>query len=176
MSEKTCNHCKVAQPLTGFTKSVRAADGLSPRCRRCVSLQNVTDKPRQYRRAYRASDKGGFSKHKRSARVRGIESELTLIDYVRLRQTKTCPFCGCVLLVGAAQVKGSPHPGSFSLDRIDNARGYVVGNVRAVCFLCNGTKGRHTPETWAACVNGITRSFLEVLACLGSPANLPPND
>lgn len=49
-----------------------------------------------------------------------------------------CGYCG----------KGSTSRSVNGIDRIDNHRGYEVGNCISCCSACNATKGRHGVEQW----------------------------
>lgn len=73
------------------------------------------------------------------ARERGMEFDLTLAD---LEWTGFCPVFGIPLVPG----KGKASFASPSLDRIDNTKGYVKGNVIIVCLRVNTIKSSATPE------------------------------
>ena len=47
---------------------------------------------------------------------------------------------------GNATAKGGAMPLSCSVDRIDQQVGYVVGNVRLVCFAVNSFRGQMSDE------------------------------
>jgi hypothetical protein len=84
-------------------------------------------------------------------RVRGREArkgvtDLTL-DYLKRlweRQRGVCPVTGWAMRLPDSTDgwRGGNVPESASLDRIDNARGYVRGNVRFVAVMVN--MARHT--------------------------------
>jgi hypothetical protein len=42
--------------------------------------------------------------------------------------------------------EGKRGPNSFSIDRVDNSRGYTKDNTRVISFLANGRKGDLTVE------------------------------
>ena len=67
------------------------------------------------------------------ARARGLEFNIELADVVIPTH---CPVLGIPLALG----DGGVTPGSPSLDRIDNSRGYVKGNVRVISHRANSLK------------------------------------
>lgn len=73
------------------------------------------------------------------ARQRGLDFDLTFDD---LEWTGICPVFGIPLVPG----KGRSNFASPSLDRIDNSKGYVKGNVIIVSLRANTIKNSATPE------------------------------
>lgn len=86
-------------------------------------------------RAYAAAHQEAFmvSRAKTRARKIGVPFDLTVEDIVI---PERCPALGVPLVRGT----GKPHQFSPSLDRIDNSRGYVRGNVVVVSRLANNIK------------------------------------
>lgn len=68
-----------------------------------------------------------------SARDRKIEFNLSLKDYKNLLRRKTCPYSGKTLIS-----HGENH--NMSIDRIDNSKGYIKGNVIACDIIANRHK------------------------------------
>ena len=106
--------------ICDVTKSVRASHiirGLSRGCARCSKSNSSNPK-------WKGSKyfKGGFlSKIRNSARKRNLNINVTLeyLDTVYERQNKLCA------------LPGSPLPqDECSPDRIDNSKGYVIGNIQ----------------------------------------------
>jgi hypothetical protein len=87
-------------------------------------LKNKRDK-----RPYRRSLKGLWNHAKLSANERGLAWEISLEQYEALRGL-VCRYCQFPL----------PEAGS-GLDRLDDAEGYVLGNVVPCCADCNVTRG-----------------------------------
>jgi len=82
--------------------------------------------------------KAMFSSARNNAKARGIPFTLTLEDIPAI--PTHCPILGLPLHVGAAgRTDNSP-----SLDRIDNAKGYIPGNVVLVSWRANRLKGSAT--------------------------------
>lgn len=83
-------------------------------------------------RASQQKPKGKFHIYRRNAFVRGLEFSMTLEDFMAYWQ-KPCFYCeDAIPTVG--------------LDRVDNAVGYVVGNVVPCCRSCNIWKLAKTQE------------------------------
>ena len=81
-----------------------------------------------------------WGKSKKRARESGIEFTLTPQDIFAVFPDK-CP----ILLIELAFVKGI-NDCLPSLDRVDNTRGYVPGNVRVISWKCNYVKKDLTLE------------------------------
>ncbi len=76
---------------------------------------------------------------RRRARQRGLEFTITVADIV---VPETCPLLGIPLFIS----DGTQSANSPSLDRIDNERGYVPGNVWVISYLANARKGNLGPD------------------------------
>ena len=80
---------------------------------------------------------------KNRAKRKGIEFTITAAD---LAMPPECPCCGNKLQARTGPRKPGPTPNSPSIDRVDNSRGYVPGNVAIICWRCNELKRNATPE------------------------------
>lgn len=87
------------------------------------------------------------------ARRAGIEFAITKADVV---VPTHCPYLGVELARTAGRGKQMNNP---SIDRIDNTRGYVPGNVEVVSYLANMMKNQATPEQLRAFAQGVLRRF-----------------
>jgi hypothetical protein len=85
-------------------------------------------------RAYTTSPRGRYLSFRQNANVRGIEFSLSLDDMMAFWQVP-CFYCG----------EEIP---SVMLDRIDNSKGYDVGNVRSCCRRCNEMKMNEEESAW----------------------------
>lgn len=95
-----------------------------------------------------------------SARARAkkysLEFNLTVDDIVI---PATCPVLG--IPIGMAEDHANDRrrfPGSPSLDRIDNTKGYIKGNVQVISWRANKLKGDGTLEELEALVRYLRRS------------------
>lgn len=73
------------------------------------------------------------------AKKRGVEFDINLSD---IEIPKYCPVFGLKL----ETTKGRRKDNSYSLDRLDNKKGYVKGNVRVISWKANQYKGNMTIE------------------------------
>jgi len=78
------------------------------------------------------------SKH--SAKLRGLEHNITLPDIV---VPEFCPVLGIRL---NSKRRGGRQPDTPSLDRIDSSKGYIKGNVRVISWRANRLKADATLE------------------------------
>ena len=78
-----------------------------------------------------------LSRARTRARALGVPCTITKDDVII---PEVCPVFGTKLVVGGER-KTSP-----SLDRIDNTRGYVPGNVQVISHLANVMKNSATAE------------------------------
>lgn len=76
---------------------------------------------------------------KRRAKQKGIDYNLDLEDLV---VPLICPILGIAIEVGNGKIVDS----SPSLDRIDNSKGYIKGNVQIISNLANRMKNSANPE------------------------------
>ena len=98
-----------------------------------LRYQNNIDSVRVFNAAYTRTTMGRFKAGRRAATKRGISWNLSFDTYLGLIAAKQCHYCD-----------GALSPTCTGLDRIDNARGYEVGNVLPCCGDCN----RHRQNTW----------------------------
>ena len=86
---------------------------------------------------------------KRGAKKRGKKWDLPA-EQVRALTGMECSYCGCL---PAQSVKHPHYNGDYpynGLDRIDNDKGYVLGNVVPCCGTCNRMKGTMSIEDFMA--------------------------
>lgn len=74
---------------------------------------------------------------KSRARLRGLEFSITEND---IELPVLCPVLGLPLKINAG-VRARDRDSSYSLDRIDNSKGYVPGNVQVISQKANMMKG-----------------------------------
>lgn len=76
---------------------------------------------------------------KRRAKNKSLEFSITLDEIVI---SESCPILGIPLIVGDSKI----HDTSPSLDRIDNSKGYIKGNVQVISNLANRMKNSASNE------------------------------
>lgn len=84
------------------------------------------------------------------AKKKGLEFTLTRKQVEELVAPMVCSVSGMPLTTDERQGPWLP-----SLDRIDNAAGYVPGNVRLTCWMFNRAKAHWTDQQFMAMVQGI---------------------
>lgn len=74
----------------------------------------------------------------KSCKERGIEWKLSLISVRNLLRTQKCPYTGLDLTVSpnTKTIRST----DITIDRIDNTKGYIPGNVMAVSRAANNFK------------------------------------
>lgn len=88
------------------------------------------------RLAFTNSPRGRFGAYRASAAALSREFRLTFEQFMAFWQ-QPCSYCG-----GAVATVG--------LDRVDNTRGYLPGNVTPCCSLCNWMKREHSATKFLA--------------------------
>jgi hypothetical protein len=80
-----------------------------------------------------------FNQARYRAKIRGIEFSLKFED---LEIPEKCPIMNIPLFF----TKGRRSDNSYSIDRVDNSKGYTPENTRVISWLANGRKGDLTVE------------------------------
>jgi hypothetical protein len=120
--ERECTSCGIIFNKTSKTVTL---------CNKCNSERVKSESP----------EKKMFRRAKTRARERGIDFSITLEDVVI---PEFCPTLGIKLKVHKGRSGGNPE--SPALDRIDNSKGYVKGNVMVMSHLANMMKSSATTE------------------------------
>lgn len=94
-----------------------------------------------------------------NAKSRGVEFSLTLNDFRRLLMKKRCAYTGIALTL---HKEGHPKNADLTIERINNQRGYVVGNCIAVCAAANSVKGAFEDPNTFLSVQDAIRMFANV--------------
>ena len=71
-----------------------------------------------------------YQRLKHQSKTRGIELQITFLEWRELTAQEECFYDQSPL-----------PPTSHGLDRLDNQKGYVIGNVVPCCTSCNRRKG-----------------------------------
>lgn len=124
---KTCSQCHRERSLRWFSiHSNKCQD-----CTSSVSRQKRLDNPA----------KTTWDRARSRAKRSGIEFSITP-EHVQAVWTNTCP----IYQVPLRTNEGKPGPDSHSIDRIDNSKGYVPGNIAIVSMRFNTEKRNLSPE------------------------------
>ena len=99
---------------------------------------------------------GRYRRLKHAADKRGLAFDITLDGYVELIAKAVCTYCN-----------GSLGAVGYGLDRMDNSKGYVMGNVIPCCGTCNEIKGANLTHAEALAAIGAVHG-LRKAAALGN--------
>ena len=77
-----------------------------------------------------------YNRLKASAKKRGIIFALTLSDLHNLTWPISCPVLG----IGLKFNKGKAEDNSYSIDRVDNTKGYSIDNIVVISLKANKLK------------------------------------
>lgn len=139
---KTCSKCKKSKEFSEFHKKKNHKDGRRTRCIPCEREDRLLALKRnpgcEYKRERQRGlkDRAQYMLHgaKGRAKVRNIEFNLTKED---ITIPEYCPILGVKLTVGIMSHQDKYGP---SLDRIDNSKGYIKGNVMVISKRANAMK------------------------------------
>lgn len=124
---KVCSKCEDDLPLVKFYPG-------RPHCIPCDQSQKVQ---------FRQTNPELMMWRAARYRAKRDQREFSIsVEDIKNIWTDTCPIYQIPLKMN----QGTPGPDSYSLDRIDNSKGYVPGNIAIVSNLFNMEKGRLTPE------------------------------
>lgn len=121
-----CYGCSKYKDKRYFCKDSSRNNGLNPLCRNCTSKKSRKRNEKDLRKYI-------LARAKYAAKSRGLEFNLTLEDIII---PKVCPLLEIPLEYNSETRNDS----SFSLDRIDNSKGYVKGNVWVISAKANTMK------------------------------------
>lgn len=82
-----------------------------------------------------------FSKYQKSARIRNLEFDLTKTEALKLFKEK-CYYCNDL----PENIETTYQVVYQGIDRIDNDKGYIKGNIVPCCSFCNYAKHYHSQE------------------------------
>tara|TARA_Y100000296_G_C5116866_1_gene228226 strand:- start:112 stop:732 length:621 start_codon:yes stop_codon:yes gene_type:complete len=113
----------------------REANAEKKRAADRLYTKNNPDKRRESSRNYNQSPKGKYVQYKLcSAKQRGLTFDLTMEEFESF-WGKPCSYCG-------AEIE------TIGLDRMDNDKGYAVGNITPCCKRCNVAKLDRPLSEW----------------------------
>ena len=121
-------------------------DGVSRECTKCHEIFTITSKTvtlcpkcNTARVTGQTPEQRMYRRAKVRAKLRGHEFSIELHDIVI---PEVCPILGMPLKVHVGRSGGAPY--SPALDRIDNTKGYIPGNVMVMSHLANQMKSSAT--------------------------------
>lgn len=178
-NNKICSKCKIEKPLHLFTKDKNCSKGHSCYCKECQGIMSTSECRKESRRRYKKTEKGKETNRKskirnkagsllyaaqRRAKEKGLEFELTKSDIII---PEICPVLGIPIINGALEGQNENSP---SIDRIDNSKGYVKGNICVISKRANTIKNNGSLEEHKKIVEYIEKH----LSKMQSLPNQPP--
>lgn len=130
---RICTKCREKKPLKNFPPDRRDKRGTQARCRICINGWMKIH--------YRKNPAWSMWRRAVSrAALRGFDLDITVDDLLPL--PKKCPVLGIALRLS----RGPQDPHAYSLDRIENKKGYVVGNIIVMSYKANRLKNDGTAQ------------------------------
>lgn len=95
-----------------------------------------------------------------NARKANIEFTLPLMSFSNILKTKKCQYTGILLTLPRANapIRGT----DLTLERVDNSKGYIKGNVVAVCHEANNIKSLVENTDSVLSVNDLIKMFTKI--------------
>lgn len=136
-THRQCTNCLVIYELTSKTVTL---------CGVCNST--------------RVKGQSSETKMWRRAKVRATNANLPFdIEVSDILIPEYCPILGIPLVVYKGRSGGQPN--SPALDRVDNGKGYVKGNIMVVSHLANMMKSSASPEQLKKFADWVLTTYVE---------------
>jgi len=168
---KYCSKCKKDIKLNNFHKDKTSKDGLYRWCKDCKKEYDISYRKSDKMQSYYSSEEyknskveyvnKNYLKHKLSTlkskiKYSGRNLEFN-IEETHLDVVEYCPLLNIKL--DYKITKGVFNWNAASIDRIDNTKGYIPGNVWIVSRLANSMKGMATKEELITFSENIIKKF-----------------
>lgn len=131
--EKICSTCKVVKDVSCFNKSAISSTGFLSLCKKCVK-DNFKRKIDTFEGRLRNLQ----TSSKTTAKSRGWEYDLDYAQLVELFRGQG----GRCALTGDELIPERFNSNTFSIDRIDSSKGYVMNNIQFVTKDVNIAKNK----------------------------------
>ena len=101
--------------------------------------QSHPEQMKAYMVKYNYSVKGKYTKLNLRAKAAGISVDIKQGEFIEWygQQKLLCHYCNAALNTGQGQKKMD----GYSIDRMDNSKGYELDNITLCCNRCNMAKG-----------------------------------
>ena len=145
MSEKRCTKCGIVKPIEDFHRVRKNKERRRSRCNVCRNTHK-----RNHYREDRIQNLPRYMLYgcRERAKRRGLKCTITIED-IESVMVDVCPVLDIPLTVNEL---GSSRDNSYSLDRIDNNKGYVPGNIQIISVKAKTMKSNATLEELEALV------------------------
>ena len=145
MTYKICAKCLIEKAVEEFNKNSKNKDGLQAYCRECLRVLKRSPSYRktanETRKVYTKAnpEKRILWSTRKRAQEDNREFNLTLEDIII---PEFCPVLGIPIY----SCEGKSTDNSASIDRYDNSKGYVKGNINIISWRANNLKSNGTLE------------------------------
>ncbi len=115
-----------------------------------------------------AAFRQALNNYRKNARTRGIAFELSAEQFRSVSQ-KNCHYCGSSPANKHKPARPRAGADSFvysGLDRVDNTRGYLDGNVVPCCALCNSAKSALSVDEFLKWVSRVAKHSADAINLL----------
>ncbi len=144
---KTCPKCKENLPVERFWRNKSRKDGFDRLCKLCGYVaQKASFKRKDPRKKI-------LNRARERAKSHGFEFNLTLDD---ISIPNICPVLGIEIILGLETFSDN----SPSLDRIDNTKGYIKGNIAIISYKANNIKNSGSIEEHLKIVEYMKRHLI----------------
>jgi hypothetical protein len=141
---QVCTKCGTLKLLTEFHKDKSTRNGFRKWCKKCAVPASIAYHNRNKEHVNRRNNTYKIAHPERylvwvaryRAKKKNMEFSITEHDIVIPNE---CPILGIPMFVGKRN-----NPNSPSIDRLDNSKGYVVGNVCVISSRANALKSDAT--------------------------------
>jgi hypothetical protein len=118
----------------------------------------VAERMRAYGAEYRSKfpEKAILKAAKSRAKIRGLDFNIELSD---IAIPELCPILKTPIIIHSGTGKQGGHMDSPSLDKIDNNKGYVKGNVQVISHKANSMKFNATPDELVLFAEWILKTY-----------------
>jgi hypothetical protein len=90
----------------------------------------------------------------KGAARRGLPCTISYEAFVEFTKVDTCSYCAAPITW--AKFFRAKHGQNYNLDRKDNSRGYVPGNLVVACMCCNFARGnRYSFDEWTVMASAL---------------------
>jgi hypothetical protein len=146
---KHCKGCEKKLPKDSFGLNNSIKDKKNKLCKSCVNLRaekiRSTPENKQYFKDYFRNTRNNPQRRTkewlRRVKVRALEKGIEFnLNESDIEMPDKCPILGIPLVFGSPLPSGGVSGNTPSLDRKDNSKGYIKGNVQVISYRANTLK------------------------------------
>jgi len=160
---KKCKKCKISKEETEYQIDRRRKDGLYNWCKQCKKEYDLVYRKSDKVKKYYSSSEYKYKKQKYSKYIAETNPEMIIYIQCKARAKRQnipfnldlsdiiipsyCPILGIELKHNrTGENGGKAKPNSPSIDKFDNSKGYVKGNIWIISYKANAMKNNASIE------------------------------